>query len=136
MLRFVVVLLPLLACLPLAAQDAGSQKRFAGTWEAKFKDQVICTITVRAGEAISGEPADCSINVDDNGDLKEPDSTDRPDKPSPMLNPKLHGDTLTFEAKDGDDILKFEMKVVGDGQAELRILDSPVPIKPIRFARK
>ena len=53
-----------------------------------------------------------------------------------MLNPKVHGDTLSFEEKDGDDVLKFEMKVVGDGQAELRILNSPVPIKPIQFARK
>ena len=138
---FLVALLPLLACLPLMAQDADAQngeaqKKFAGTWEAKFKDKVICTIRVRAGEAISGETADCSINVDENGDLKEPDSTDQPDKPSPMLNPKVQGDTLTFEEKDGDDVLKFEMKVVGDGQAELRILDSPVPIKPIHFARK
>ena len=134
--RFVVALLPLLACLPLTAQDADAQKKFAGTWEAMFKDKVICTIRVRVGEAISGETADCSINVDENGDLKEPDSTDRPDMPSPMLNPKVQGDTLTFEEKDGDDLLKFEMKVVGDGQAELRILDSPVPIKPIHFARK
>jgi hypothetical protein len=133
---FLVALLPLLACLPLTAQDADGQKKFAGTWEATFKDKVICTIRVRAGEAISGETADCSINVDENGDLKEPDSTDRPDKPSPMLNPKLQSDTLTFEEKDGDDVLKFEMKVVGDGQAELRILDAPVPVKPIHFARQ
>lgn len=134
--RFVVALLPLLACLPLTAQDADAQKKFAGTWEAMFKDKVICTITVRAGDPISGETSDCSINVDENGDLKEPDSTDRPDKPSPMLNPRVQGETLTFEDKDGDDVLKFEMKVVGDGQTELRILDSPVPIKPIHFARK
>jgi hypothetical protein len=134
--KFVVALLPLLACLPLSAQDADAPKKFAGTWEAKFKDHVICTIRVRAGGAISGETSDCSINVDENGDLKEPDSTDRPDKPSPMLNPKVQGDTLTFEEKDGDDLLKFEMKVVGDGQAELRILDAPVPVKPIHFARK
>jgi hypothetical protein len=134
--RFVVALLPLLACMPLPGQDAEAQKKFAGTWEAKFKDKVICTITVKAGEAMSGETSDCSINVDENGDLKEPDSTDQPDKPSPMLNPKVQGDTLTFEDKDGDDVLKFELKVVGDGQAELRILDSPVPIKPIHFARK
>jgi hypothetical protein len=134
--RFVVTLLPLLACLPFSGQDADPQKRFAGTWEAKLKDKVICTIRVRAGDPISGETADCSINVDENGDLKEPDSTDQPDKPSPMLHPKLQGDTLTFEEKDGDDVLKFEMKVVGDGQAELRILDAPVPVKPIHFARK
>jgi len=134
--RSVIALLPLLACLPLAAQDAGAQKSFAGTWEAKFNDRVICTIRVRAGEPVSGETADCSINVDENGDLKEPDSSDQPDQPSPMLNPKVQGETLTFEEKDGDDVLKFEMKVVGDGQAELRILDAPIPVKPIHFARK
>jgi hypothetical protein len=134
--KLVIALLPLLACLPLAAQDAGAQKNFAGTWEAKFKDQVICTIRVRAGEPVSGETADCSINVDENGDLKEPDSSDQPDQPSPMLNPKLQGDTLTFEVKEGDDVIKFEMKVVGDRQAELKILDAPIPVKPIHFARK
>ena len=134
--RFVIALLPLLACLPLAAQDADGQKKFAGTWEAKFQDKVICTIRVNAGEPISGETADCSISVDENGDLKEPDSTDQPDKPSPMLNPKVQGDTLSFDKTDGDGVLKFEMKVVGEGQAELRILDAPVAVKPIRFARK
>lgn len=134
--RFVAALLPLLACLPLAAQDAEVQRKFAGTWEASFKDKVICTIRVKAGEPISGETAGCSISVDENGDLKEPDSAERPDNPSPMLNPKVQGDTLSFEDKDGDDVLKFEMKLVGDGQAELTILDSPVPMKPIHFARK
>ena len=134
--RFVTALLPLLACLPLAAQDAEAQKKFAGTWEARFKDKVICTIRVKAGEPISGETADCSISVDENGNLKEPDPADRLDKPSPMLKPEVHGDTLTFEEQDDDDVLKFEMKLVGDGEAELRILNSPVPLKPIRFARK
>jgi hypothetical protein len=135
-LKFVVALLPQLAGLPLAAQAADAQKKFAGTWEAKFKDKVICTIRVKAGEPISGETADCSINVDENGDLKEPESTDRPDQPSPMLNPKLKGDMLTFEEKEGDEVVKFEMKVVGEGQAELQILDAPIPVKPIHFARK
>jgi len=136
MSRFVIALLPLLACLSLTAQEGDAQKKFAGTWEAKFRDQVICTIRIKAGEPISGETAACSINVDENGDLKEPDSTDHPDTPTPMLNPKLQGDTLTFEEKEDDDVLKFEMKLVGGGQAELRILNSPVPVKPIHFARK
>ena len=134
--RFAGALLHQLPCLPLTAQDTDAQKKFAGTWEAKFKDKVICTIKVKAGDPISGETAACSINLDENGDLKEPDFTDRPDKPSPMRNLKLQGDTLTFEEEDGDDVLEFEMKVVGDGQAELNILNSPVPMKPIHFARK
>ena len=53
-----------------------------------------------------------------------------------MLSPKVHGDTLSFEDKDGDNVLRFEMKLVGDGQAELRMLDAPILIKPIHFARK
>jgi hypothetical protein len=76
---------------------------------AKFKDKVICTIRLKTGQPISGETADCSINVDENGDLPEADSDDRPDRPSPMLNPKLKGDTLTFESKDDDEVVKFEM---------------------------
>jgi hypothetical protein len=134
--RFVLVLLPLLACLPLGAQDAEAQKKFAGTWDAKFKDKVICTIRVKVGEQISGEMADCSISIDGNGDLQEPESTDHADKSDPMLNPKLQGDTLSFENKDGDDVLKFEMKLVGEGKAELRIVEAPMPVKPIRFERK
>ena len=132
---FLITLLPLLISLSLAAQDAEAQKKFAGTWEAKFKDKVICTIRVTAGEQISGELAACSISIDGNGDLQEPESTDH-DKPEPMLNPKLQGDTLSFENKDGDDVLKFEMKLVGEGKAELRIVEAPMPVKPIRFERK
>ncbi len=29
-----------------------------------------------------------------------------------------------------------KMKLIGDGQAELKILDSPVTIKPIHFEKK
>lgn len=134
--KFLVVLLPVVACLSLAAPSANAQGKFAGTWEAKFKDRVICTITVRSGEPISGELADCNINVDENGDLKEPESGGGPDTPSPMINPKVEGDTLRFEEKDGDDSIKFEMKLVGEGQAELRILEAPVLVKPIHFVRK
>jgi hypothetical protein len=136
MRRFTFAPLLLLACLPLVGQDAKAQKKFAGTWEAKFKDKVICIIRLKAGDQISGETDACSINTDANGDLQEPESTEQPDTPSPILNAKLRGDTLTFEEKDGDDVLKFEMKLAGDGQAELRILDAPVPVKPIHFARK
>jgi hypothetical protein len=134
--RFDIALLSLLACLPLGAQDAEAQKKFAGTWEAKFKDKVICTIRVKAGEEISGEMADCSISIDGNGDLQEPESTDHADKPEPMLNPKLQGDMLTFESKDDNDVLKFELKLAGEGKADLRVLEAPMPVKPIHFERK
>jgi hypothetical protein len=131
-----IALLPLLA-LPLVAQDGAAQKKFAGTWEAKWKNKVICTLRLKAGEQISGETEACSINVDANGDLQEPQSAEPSDNsPLPILNAKLQGDALLFEEKDGDDVLKFEMKLISDGRAELRILDAPVPMKPIHFERK
>jgi hypothetical protein len=136
MRHLLIALLPLLTSVPLVAQDAQAQKKFTGTWEAKWKDKVICTLRLRAGEQISGEIESGNINADANGDLQEPESTDHSDPPSPILNAKLEGNTLTFEMKDDDDVLKFEMKLLGDGRAEVRILDSPVPIKPIHFDRK
>ena len=112
------------------------KKKFAGTWEAKWKDKVICTVMLKAGEHISGDMEACNINADANGDLQEPESTGDSDPPSPILNAKLEGDMLRFELKDDDDVLKFEMKLVGEGKAELRILEAPMPVKPIRFERK
>src|SRR5579871_6143432 len=70
MQKVVLGLLALFASLPLSAQDAAAG-RFAGTWEAKFKDKVICTIRVKAGDPMSGETANCNIQVDGNGDLEE-----------------------------------------------------------------
>ena len=136
MRSFVVFFLSLVACLCLAAQDTDASKKFAGTWEAKFKDKVVCTIRLRAGDSISGESEACNINVDANGNLQEPEPGADAGTPSPILNAKLHESTLTFEIKEGDDVLKFAMKLVGDGQAELTILDAPVAVKPIRFLRK
>ena len=137
MRSFVVFFLSLVACLCLAAQDTDASKKFAGTWEAKFKDKVVCTIRLRAGDSISGESEACNINVDANGNLQEPESSDDAGKPpSPILNAKLHESTLTFEIKEEGDVLKFAMKLVGEWQAELTILDAPVVIKPIRLLRK
>jgi hypothetical protein len=129
-------MIALLASLSLTGQNADAQKKFAGTWEAKWKDKIVCTITLKVGAQISGETAACSIHVDANGDLDEPESSGSEGTPAPIRNAKLRGDTLTFEEPDGDDVIKFEMKLLGDGQAELKILDAPVPLKPIRFDRK
>jgi hypothetical protein len=131
-----IALLPLLTSVPLVAQGAEAQKKFAGTWEAKWKDKVICTIRLKAGEHISGEMESCNINADANGDLQEPEPTDHSDPPSPILNTKLEDDTLRFEIKMDEDVVKFEMKLLGDGRAEVKILDAPVLIKPIHFDRK
>src|ERR1700722_9785423 len=104
-------IIALLACLSLAGQDAGAHKKFAGTWEAKWKDHVVCTINLKSGAEISGEMVACSIHVDASGDLDEPDASGSDGIPSPIRNPKVQGDLLTFEQHEGDDVIKFEMKL-------------------------
>jgi hypothetical protein len=135
MLRLTSVLF-ILCSLPLSAQDSNAAKKFIGEWQAKFRDKVICTIRLQSGDPISGQSENCRINVDANGDLQEPDSDGQPDSASPILNPKLNGPRLSFEEKEGDDVIKFEFTLVGDGKAELRILDAPVGVKPIPFVRQ
>ncbi len=125
----------ILACLPLLAQEAEAHK-FVGTWEAKWKDEVICTIRLKPGSPISGETEACSIHVDGNGDLQAPESAEHSAKPAPILNASLKGETLTFEEKEGDEVTKFELKLVGERTAELKFPGAPVRIKPIQFARR
>jgi hypothetical protein len=135
MARYTIVLL-LLAALTLPAQDPDARRKFAGTWEARWKDMVICTIRLKPGPPLSGETEACTIHVDDDGNLQEPEVMDHPGAPATILNIKLSGDTLTFEEKDGDDVMKFEFRLVGDGKAELRFPEAPVRINPIPFVRQ
>lgn len=123
----------------LFAEDAGARQRFAGTWEGKLKDKVICTIKLDADEAISGAMHACQINVNGDGDLIESEeSQGSEEKPDPILDPKIQGDTLSFAIKDEDSEppLKFELKLSGEQQAELTILNAPGRVKPIHFAKK
>jgi hypothetical protein len=132
-LRIFVVLLPLaLLALP---QDGGVPKRFAGRWEAKFEDKAICTINLEVANPVSGNMHACNVNVNEDGDLIEPEGSD--DKTDPILDPKLQGDTLSYSVKDedGGEPLKFELKLTGEGRAELTFLNAPVKMKPIRFEK-
>ncbi len=135
MLRLTSALL-MFASLSLWGQDSDTAKKFIGEWQAKFGDKVVCTIRLQAGEPISGQSENCNISVDANGDLQEPDSDSEPERSTPILNPKLKGATLTYEEKDGDDTLKFEFTLEGEGKAELKILDAPVAMKPVAFTRR
>ncbi len=138
-LPFFVFLLAVISSTVLAAQDSGAQKRFAGLWEAKLKDKVICAIRLEAAQTISGAVLACQIHVNGDGELIEQESSEpSDDKPEPILDPKVQGDTLSFAVKDEDDEqpLKFELKLTGDTQAELRILNAPAPVKPIHFEKK
>jgi hypothetical protein len=132
-----IIALLAVASLSAVAEQTDVRNKFVGTWEAKWKEKVICTIRLRSGDPISGETQACSIRVDANGDLLEPETTRPSDgPPAPILNPKLNGEVLTFEEQDGSDVLKFEMRIVSEGKAELRFPGAPVQINPVAFTRK
>lgn len=135
MLRLTLSMLTF-AGLLLSAQDSDAAGKFIGQWQAKLGNRVVCTIHLKAGDPISGQSENCRISIDANGDLQEPDSDGQPGAVSPIKNPKLKGSTLSFEEQDGDDVLKFDFTLVGDGKAELKILDPPVAIKPVPFTRQ
>jgi hypothetical protein len=120
----------------LSSQTAEEQQRFAGAWQAKFKDVVICTIKIESGEHISGATYGCSIHVNDDGDLIETQAPENSEEPSAIVNAKVEADKLSFDTKDGDDMLKFEFTLKGERRAELRFVDAPVKIKPIRFDKR
>ena len=129
-----------LALLTLAALPALCQApdgRFAGTWQAKVKDSVICTIDIHVNGKITGSIHDCRIQVDHDGNLQEPDEPAPHGDPTPIAKPRVDGDTLTFETKDETDpdwtTLEFRLK--SNVAADLTIPHAPMKINPIRFTR-
>jgi hypothetical protein len=117
-----------------AADD--STERFTGVWQARFHGTVFCTLKMKNAETLSGAFYGCSINVNQDGDLLEPDGAGRREEACPMSNLRLRDGTLLFEMKDGPGAMKFELVLTGNGEAELRVLEAPVKIKPIRFEKQ
>ena len=116
-------LAPFLFLSLMVGQEAKIAGGFFGTWEAKWKDEVICTIRLKPGQPVSGETDACHIRTDENGDLQKPESVENVDAPESLRNVRLSGDILTFEEMSGGEIVKFELGLVGEGKAELTILD-------------
>lgn len=121
----------------LSGQENQAQKAFAGTWEGKFKGAVFCVLSLEAGEKMSGTLSPGRITVNDDGDITDAQPSDPKlsGKELPILNPKIKDGKLSFDWKDSDDeTSKFELKITGEGEAELRMID--YPIKPITLRRK
>ena len=107
------------------AAGAGEEK-YAGTWEASFKSTVFLVLEVKTGEKISGTMNAGGVTVNDEGDLQEV----RPvgDHESPIFFARLEGEKLVFEFQDDDDdVLSFELKLIGEDAGELRIVDKDHP---------
>jgi hypothetical protein len=124
-----LILLTGLAC--------GAEPRFGGTWVATFKGTPICTLEIEEkDDRISGVTRACNISVDQNGDLIEGATPDSSEPGEPFLHPRVDGSILKYEQDDDGKPIKFELKLTAEGKAELRIVDSPVVVKPIRFEKR
>ena len=112
-----------------------TETSFAGTWEAKLKDKVFCVlaIAVKDGKLVGAMSA-VNISADDDGNLIDAE----PAGPDLTLRDiKFENDRITFVQPDGDDVTKCEIKLTGDGAAELRFLDpGPDILKPVQLRRR
>jgi hypothetical protein len=135
--RITLIVLLTAAAAASAAPATPAANRFAGVWVATFKGTVICTLEIEEkDDQISGVSKACKISVDQNGDIIEGEAPDGSEHPEPFLNAKVDGAVLKYEEDDDGKPLKFELKLTAEGKAELRIVDAPITIKPIRFERK
>jgi hypothetical protein len=125
----------LLSAIALLAQNASTEK-FAGTWEARFDGTVFCVLKIQSAGKLTGSMTGVDIGVDNDGNLN---SAQAEDQEFPILKPAIENDTLTFEWTDdpNEPPLKFEMKLTGNQQAQLRFVTTPdnVKIKPFTFTR-
>jgi hypothetical protein len=115
----------------------GQQAKFEGTWEATSEGKVFLVLKIQAGKKISGTLNAGHISLNDEGELIEAGPVE--DREAPFFFATAEGDKLEFDYQDqGDDeIMHFELKLIGDGTGELRIVDEHIPkMKPFRLRKK
>jgi hypothetical protein len=126
----------LLLAFAVLGQDTPA-KNFTGTWEARFNGAVFCVLKIQPGDKLTGTMTSVDIGVDNEGNLT---TAEGKDEAFPILKPAIENDSLTFEWTDdpNEDPLKFEMKLTGKQEAQLRFVTTPegVKVKPFTFAKR
>jgi hypothetical protein len=126
----------LFSAIAVLAQNTSATK-FTGTWEARFNGAVFCVLKVQSGEKLAGSMTGVDLGVDNDGNLT---SAQAKDEEFPIVKPSIENDSLTFEWTDdsNEPPLKFELKLTGNHEAQLRFLTLPegVKIKPLIFTRR
>jgi hypothetical protein len=126
-----------LLLLSFALLGAVTSSNFTGTWEARFNGAVFCVLKIQPGDKLTGSMTSVDIGVDNEGNLT---TAQGKDETFPILKPAIENDALTFEWTDdpNEDPLKFELKLTGKQEAQLRFVTTPegVKIKPFTFAKR
>jgi hypothetical protein len=127
----VVALLALFSTISTA-----QPQKFEGTWEARFKSNIFMILKLQAGEPVSGTLSGGTIRVNEEGDLV--DASGGGDE-FPISKARIDGNKLSFDWKDsGDETLRLEMRLTGEGEAQLQFLNLPegAKMKPLTLKRK
>jgi hypothetical protein len=129
----------LLASLGALAQQT-SEASFVGAWEAKIKDTVFLVLKITNDGKLAGTMSEVDISADADGNITDAEPAG---KESPIRDVRLEDGKLTFrepkenKGQDADD-WRWEVKITGEGAAELRPINAPpdVKMKPIPLRRR
>lgn len=121
--------------------DRQSAGKFAGVWQMKHDGVAVITVKLtQSASGLSGSIAG-NLELDDDGNLIAGD--DSAGLPlDPVSDLVIDGDKLTFKLKSEDPALEFEMRLVDENKAEIRLVNLPPDapelvrkMKPIPLAR-
>ena len=118
------------------ALHAAALDDWAGVWNASLKGKpyLILKLTSGAGR-LSGTLRAGQVETDDRGNVIAIQSP--PSREYPLKYMKLTGATLSFRTIDtGGDAIQYEMRLTGEGAAELRLPDAPAPLAPFALKRE
>jgi hypothetical protein len=122
------ILTVVVAAACLASQAAGTS--IAGRWTAQFEARTFVTVELTsANGTVTGLISLGDVEVDKQGALRRVREPQR--KPTPIFEVSQTGSTLRFAVKDGNDTDLFELRVLDEGRAELRMLLSDHDVKAL-----
>jgi hypothetical protein len=137
---------PLLLAAVLAAIPTAQSSTAPGVWTAESNGKTFMKLDLRAeGATLAGTIDIGDIQVDDKGDVRVVGLAHGDARP--IFDVKQEGTTVTFSAKDDDDTVQFELRLLESGRAELRLIptgafraelaDNSIPVpKPFALTRQ
>lgn len=109
--------------LVMSALVQSRNQPYVGTWTAEQGGQSHVRLELTAAnDTLGGRISLANIHIDPRGDVGEILSA--LGEPTPLFDLAWRNQTLTFARKEGDNIDRFEMTLIGDGRADLRFVPS------------
>lgn len=106
---------------------------YAGVWQAQHQGKVFAVLTLRGGTSPAGTLRAGTVNTDEHGRVNE--VTQEANAETRIVGVRLEHGRLWFDTRDEvGELLSYEMRLLDDGQAELRVVDAPL-LQPFSLRR-